>query len=106
MGKTIIEKILSQHAGKDLSTGEVGICRVDFCFSQDGTTSLVLDGLEKIKTPLKNPKRYAMFVDHSSPSPNMGVSRVHSRMRNFATAHKNRMYYVGCVISHQLVLEE
>jgi 3-isopropylmalate/(R)-2-methylmalate dehydratase large subunit len=106
MPKTIIEKILSNHAKKDLSAGDVGICSVDFCFSQDGTTSLVLDALEKRKVDIKKVKKYAMFIDHSSPSPNIGVSRVHSRMRQFSCENKNLLFDVGCGISHQLVIEE
>jgi len=106
MAKTIIEKILSSHAGKPLYAGDVGICRVDFCFSQDGTSSLVLDALAKFKKNIAMSKKYAMFIDHSSPSPNLGVSKVHSRMRNFSRDNKGRLYDVGCGISHQLVIEE
>ncbi len=106
MAKTVIEKILSHHARRDLSAGEVGICKVDFCFSQDGTTSLVLDALEKIAGAPRSPRKYAMFIDHSAPSPNLGVSRVHSRMRRFAHDYKSRLFDIGCGISHQLVLEE
>ncbi|MFA5271861.1 MAG: aconitase family protein, partial [Candidatus Omnitrophota bacterium] len=105
MGQTIIEKILSAHSKKPLVSGEVGICVVDFCFSQDGTTVLVLDGLSQLKA-LKVPKKYAMFIDHSSPSPSLGVSRVHSRMREFSKINKNLFFDVGCGISHQLVIEE
>ena len=104
--KTIIEKILSAHSGRSLVAGDVGICKVDFCFSQDGTTSLVIDSVNKTKKPLKTAKKYAMFIDHSSPSPNLGVSRVHSGMRKFAKANRNLFYDVGCGISHQLVIEE
>ncbi|MBN3040212.1 MAG: 3-isopropylmalate dehydratase large subunit [Candidatus Omnitrophica bacterium] len=106
MGKTIIEKILSSHAGRSLMAGDVGICKVDFCFSQDGTTSLVLDSLGKAKRKLKDSSKYAMFIDHSSPSPNLGVSEVHSRMRSFSKTSKSSLFDVGCGISHQLVLEE
>jgi len=106
MAKTIIEKILSSHAGKPLYAGDVGICRVDFCFSQDGTSSLVLDALAKFKKNIVISKRYAMFIDHSSPSPNLGVSKVHSRMRNFSRNSKSMLYDIGCGISHQLVVEE
>ncbi len=106
MAKTIIEKILSSHAGKPLEAGDVGICKVDFCFSQDGTTSLVLDSLDKSKGKITSPKKYAMFIDHSSPSPNTGVSRIHSRMRKFSKNNKSLLYDVGCGISHQLVSEE
>lgn len=105
MVQTIIEKILSTHSSKPLMSGDVGICAVDFCFSQDGTSTLVIDGLSQFKT-FKYPKKYAMFVDHSSPSPNIGVSKVHSKMRNFAKSNKSLFFDVGCGISHQLVIEE
>ncbi|MBN2120119.1 MAG: 3-isopropylmalate dehydratase large subunit [Candidatus Omnitrophica bacterium] len=107
MGKTIVEKIFSSHSNKPLTAGQVGICNVDFCFSQDGTTSLVIDSLNKFKkTRLKNLKSFAMFIDHSAPSPNLGVSAVHQSMRKFSLKHKNLLYDVGCGISHQLMLEE
>jgi len=106
MAKTIIEKILSSHSNSALKAGDVGICKVDFCFSQDGTTSLVLDSVAKSKGKILKPKKYAMFIDHSSPSPNIGVSRIHSGMRQFAKKNKSLFFDVGCGISHQLVIEE
>lgn len=105
MNQTIIEKILSLHSNKTLKSQEVGICTVDFCFSQDGTSILVLEGLKTLKS-LKSAKKYAMFIDHSSPSPNLGVSKVHSIMREFAKKNKNLLFDIGCGISHQLVIEE
>ncbi|MBU2265772.1 MAG: 3-isopropylmalate dehydratase large subunit, partial [Candidatus Omnitrophica bacterium] len=36
----------------------------------------------------------------------LGVSQVHSKMRNFSKANKNLFFDVGCGISHQLVIEE
>jgi len=106
MAKTIIEKILSSHANTSLKSSDVGICKVDFCFSQDGTTALVLDSIKKLRSTLTVPKKYAMFIDHSSPSPSIGVSRVHSRMRKFSKENKNLIFDVGCGISHQLMIEE
>lgn len=47
-----------------------------------------------------------MFIDHSSPSPNLGVSRVHSQMRCFSYHNRNLLFDVGCGISHQLAVEE
>ena len=32
MAKTIAEKILSNHCGKDVRAGDIAICDVDFCF--------------------------------------------------------------------------
>lgn len=106
MAQTIAEKIFSNHAKKSLQAGDVSVCEVDFCFSQDGTSSLVLDSLRKSKRSILKPKKYAMFIDHSSPSPNLGVSQVHSSMRKFQQRNKNLLYDVGCGISHQLIIEE
>ncbi|MBL7069551.1 MAG: hypothetical protein ISS34_06810, partial [Candidatus Omnitrophica bacterium] len=41
--KTIAEKILSNHAGRSLEAGDIAICDVDFCFGQDGTSSIIID---------------------------------------------------------------
>ncbi|MFH0941037.1 MAG: ankyrin repeat domain-containing protein [Candidatus Omnitrophota bacterium] len=43
MGKTIAEKILSLHAGKDLKAGDFAVCDLDFCFGQDGTSGIIVD---------------------------------------------------------------
>ena len=55
MGKTIAEKILSAHSGRELKAGDFAICDVDFSFGQDGTSSIIIDrvrelGVEKLKT--------------------------------------------------------
>jgi 3-isopropylmalate/(R)-2-methylmalate dehydratase large subunit len=105
MAQTIIEKILSAHSSKILREGEVGICKVDFCFSQDGTTSLVLDGVSQFNNA-KLSQDYAMFIDHSAPAPNIAVAKVHSRMREFALKNQSLLFDVGCGISHQLVMEK
>lgn len=106
MAKTLIEKIFSSHANTSLKAEDIGICKVDFCFSQDGTTALTLDSLRNNKLGILNPKKYAMFIDHSSPSPNIGVSGVHSAMRKFQKENRNLLFDVGCGISHQLMIEK
>lgn len=104
MGKTIAEKILSKHAGRDLRAGDFSICKVDFAFGQDGTSSIIMDRLEELDaTRLKT--KFCMVIDHSAPSPNEGVSRVHKRMREFSEGHKNQLYDIGCGICHQVIPE-
>ncbi|MFH1771367.1 MAG: 3-isopropylmalate dehydratase large subunit [Candidatus Omnitrophota bacterium] len=106
MNQTTVEKILSRHAKSRLQANDVAICLVDFCFSQDGTSSLVIDALSQFHRKLHSSKNYALFIDHSAPSPSVGVSRVHSQMRNFSRVTKSRLYEAGCGISHQLIIEE
>jgi len=47
-----------------------------------------------------------MIIDHSSPSPNIGVSEIHKKMRDFAKDLDVGMYDVGCGVCHQLVPQE
>ncbi|MCK9431572.1 MAG: 3-isopropylmalate dehydratase large subunit [Candidatus Omnitrophica bacterium] len=104
MGKTIVEKILSKHAGKDLSAGDFAVCKVDFAFGQDGTSSIIIDqirqlGIKKLKTS------FCMVIDHSAPSPSEGVSRVHQKMRRFAEDFNTDIFDVGCGVCHQVIPE-
>jgi 3-isopropylmalate/(R)-2-methylmalate dehydratase large subunit len=104
MGKTIAEKILSNHARKDLRAGDIAICDVDFCFGQDGTSSIIIDSFKKlgVKKAFDKAKFY-MIIDHSAPSPNIGVSEIHKKMRVFAKTLGVGMYDIGCGVCHQLV---
>jgi 3-isopropylmalate/(R)-2-methylmalate dehydratase large subunit len=106
MGKTIAEKILSDKSGKDLYAGDVALCRVDFCFGQDGTSSLIIDGFKKLgRKKVYNPSRFAMVIDHNAPSPNIGVSAVHRKMRDFAGSFKVMLYEPGRGVCHQIIPE-
>jgi len=104
MPKTIAEKILSKHAGRDLSAGDFAICKIDFAFGQDGTSSIIIDrikelGVTKLKTA------FCMVIDHSAPSPSEGVSRVHKKMRDFSNNFKTEIFDIGCGVCHQVIPE-
>ncbi|MCX5696144.1 MAG: 3-isopropylmalate dehydratase large subunit [Candidatus Omnitrophica bacterium] len=104
MSKTIAEKILSAHAGKDLKAGDFAVCQVDFTFGQDGTSSIIIDrikelGVKELKTA------FCMVIDHSAPSPSEGVSRVHKKMRGFAQEFGQNIFDVGCGVCHQVIPE-
>ncbi len=104
IAKTVAEKILSNHAGKELKAGDFAICKVDFSFGQDGTSSIIIDrlkelGLEQIKT------KFCMVIDHNAPSPSEGVSGIHKRMREFAKRYNTGLYDIGCGVCHQVIPE-
>lgn len=106
MGKTIAEKILSYHSGKSVRAGDIAICKIDFCFGQDGTTGLIIDGFKALKT--KKPfdrKKFYMVIDHSAPSPNIGISEVHKKMREFARQFGLGLYDIGEGVCHQIIPE-
>lgn len=104
MGKTIAEKILSNHAGRELKSGDIAICDVDFCFGQDGTSSIIIDSFKKLGVKSAFDKsRFCMVIDHSAPSPNIGVSEIHKKMRQFAKTFDVGLYDIGCGVCHQLI---
>ena len=104
MPKTIAEKILSNHSGRDLKAGDFALCKIDFAFGQDGTSSIIIDrvrelGLSVLKTD------FCMVIDHSAPSPSEGVSRVHKKMRGFSADFKTALFDIGCGVCHQVIPE-
>src|SRR3989338_10824983 len=105
-GKTITEKIFSAHCLKGVMPGEVAFSNIDFCFGQDGTSTLIIDAFRKLEAKKDfNKNRFCMVIDHSSPSPNIGVSEIHKKMRAFAKEHKLRLFDVGSGICHQVIPE-
>ena len=46
MGKTIIEKIISEHCGKEVSAGEFVVANVDVTAVQDGTGPLTIQEIQ------------------------------------------------------------
>src|SRR3989338_9926135 len=104
MGKTISEKILSGHSGKDLKAGDIAICNVDFCFGQDGTSSIIIDSFKRLGVKqVFDKSKFYMVIDHSSPSPNIGTSAVHKKMRAFARDFNLGLYDIGCGVCHQVI---
>ncbi|MCX5703262.1 MAG: 3-isopropylmalate dehydratase large subunit [Candidatus Omnitrophica bacterium] len=104
MGKTIAEKILSSHAGRSLKAGGFAVCKVDFAFGQDGTSSIIIDRIKELGADSLKTK-FCMVIDHSAPSPNEGVSRVHKKMRGFSREYKTQLYDIGCGVCHQVIPE-
>jgi 3-isopropylmalate/(R)-2-methylmalate dehydratase large subunit len=106
MAQTIAEKILSSHSGKKIKAGDYALCKIDFCLGQDGTSGLIIDAIDKMQVKKLNGKsRFCMVIDHSAPSPNIGVSAIHKKMRNFAKDRHLKLYDIGCGVCHQVVLE-
>jgi len=104
ISQTIAEKILSSHCGRSLKAGDFAVCKVDFTFGQDGTSSIIIDrinelGVKKLKT------EFCMVIDHSAPSPSVGVSRVHQKMRDFSKTFKTKIFDIGCGVCHQVIPE-
>ncbi len=93
MKQTITEKILSNHAGRNVTSGELIIADIDAVMVQDGTGPLAINEFKKLnKTKIYNPARTILFIDHAAPSPRKELSNSHTVLREFAKEY-------GCVLS-------
>jgi 3-isopropylmalate/(R)-2-methylmalate dehydratase large subunit len=106
MGMTLAEKILSEHAGKEVCPGEIVVVKVDLTYTQDGTGPLALRKIQEMELEeVYNPKKTIFFFDHASPSPRFELSNDHTFMRDFAKRTGSQVSDVGYGISHQVVAE-
>lgn len=107
MGMTLAEKILSEHAGKEVKAGEIVVVKVDLAYAQDGTGPLAARKVLELGFPeIYNPRRTIFFFDHAAPSPKFELSNDHSFLRDFARKTGARVSDVGSGISHQVVAEK
>jgi len=106
LGKTLVEKILSQKSGREARSGDTVIAKVDLVFAQDATGPLAVrqfqaGGFEQVA----NPQQTALFLDHAAPSPNKELSADHMLLRHFARQTGCLIYDVGDGVCHQVVAE-
>ena len=105
--RTISEKILSSHSGQAAKSGDIIIANLDFMMGQDGTSGIIVDSFQKMGSEkIADPSKFAICIDHSAPSPNIGVSTIHKKIREFAKSKGAILYDVGCGVCHQLLPEQ
>ncbi|MFY1112725.1 MAG: 3-isopropylmalate dehydratase large subunit [Methanosarcinaceae archaeon] len=100
------EKIISEHAGKEVSAGDIVVAAVDVAAVQDGTGPLAVQQLEKMGlVQAKNPERTVLFIDHAAPSPHKDLSNAHKILRGFAKKTGVDLSEVGTGVCHQRLVE-
>ncbi|MDI6808625.1 MAG: 3-isopropylmalate dehydratase large subunit [Candidatus Eisenbacteria bacterium] len=107
MGRTITEKIFSEHLGRNVAAGELVVLPVDVAMVQDGTGPLTVQELEKMNiSRVVNPKTRILFIDHASPSPRKELSNAHIMLRKFAKKTGVVLSESGDGVCHQRLVED
>lgn len=106
MKQNITEKIISEHAGKEVKAGDVIFADVDWAFVQDGTGPLTVDVIKEMEKDVHNPEKKCIFLDHASPSSKFQLSDTHNKLRNYAQKQDMKISEVGEGICHQKMAEE
>lgn len=106
MGKTISEKIISEHTERDVSAGEFVVARVDVAMVQDGTGPLSVQELQKLGMErVFDKKNTILFIDHASPSPKKELSNSQKKLREFSKKTGACLSEVGEGVCHQRLVE-
>jgi len=106
MGKTIAEKIISEHCEREVQAGDFVITKVDICLVQDGTGPLAIRQLQKINLEkVQNPEKTVLFIDHAVPSPCKELSNDHITLREFTRKTGACLSDIGDGVCHQVVVE-
>ena len=105
-GRTASEKILSAHAGREATAGDIVICRPDLILGTDASTPMAIDYFEAmggVRVPW--PDRILLARDHYAPPTTAATRGFHARMESFAYEHGIELLPVGGGISFQVALE-
>lgn len=107
MPKTIAEKILSEHSGRDIGAGEIAVVDVDLVMAQDGTGPLAISQLKKMGfETVASPSKSILFIDHAAPSPRKELSDSHKILREFAGSTGAVLSEINEGVCHQILVEK
>ena len=105
MGKTISEKILGSHAGREARAGDIVIADIDHIMAQDGTAPLAIRSFKSMGDRVARPECVILCIDHNAPSPLRSISELHALMREFASQQGLELSDIGEGVCHQVMLE-
>jgi len=106
MAKTLAEKILGEHAGGEVSPGDIVVAAVDVAFMQDTTGPLAIRQFQAAGFDgIAESVGAAIFLDHAAPSSTREMANDHILLRDFAGDTGCRLFDVGDGVCHQLVAE-
>ncbi len=109
MGMTITEKILRDHAGKDVYPGELIMARVDLILANDITAPIAIKEFKKIGVKdVFDRNRIAFIPDHFTPQKDIKAAEQCKLLREFAKEYNLGLYFeVGRMgIEHALLPEQ
>ncbi len=106
MGKTMAEKILGKHAGKEVTAGDIVIADVDFLMTHDGNRPLSIQVFEDMGgKKVFDPRKLMVAIDHAPSSPTPVVANLHRQIRAFVKEQGCQFYQAGEGSCHQLMVE-
>lgn len=107
--RTLAEKLIGRATGRNVTAGEIVICRPDFAMGTDGSVPMAIDYLAQMQgsTPCPvDPGQLVFALDHYGLRSGPNALRLQEQARRFARDHGIALFDVGDGIGHQLMIEE
>lgn len=107
MGKTIAEKILSDHAGIDAKAGDIVLSDIDLLMGHDWNAALTVQVFREMGgDKVFDPEKIVFVVDHGVPTINENIADLQKQTEDFAFSQGTTLYPSGAGICHQLLPEQ
>ncbi|HSB46564.1 MAG TPA: 3-isopropylmalate dehydratase large subunit [Candidatus Bilamarchaeum sp.] len=101
---SLVEKILSCHAHREVHAGETIIADVDLLMAHDVTCAWSIEPFKKIAQRVFDPKKIVVPFDHIFPSSHMGASVMQKKVMEFCREQGIATLYDG--VGHQVLAEK
>jgi 3-isopropylmalate dehydratase large subunit len=107
MGKTFVEKVFGNKAGREVRAGEIVSVEPDFVMSHDNAAAISATfkkiGIDKIKYP----ERVVIILDHEIPAPKESSAINHQEIREFVKKQNITHFFdINHGICHQVFVEQ
>lgn len=103
-GQTLVQKILSAHAGRKLAVGEMAVVPVDYVLAHDTTTAWAIEPFGQIAEKVFDPSKIFIFFDHAFPAPSTQFAEMHRKIERFCKQQGIKIHYDG--VCHQVMAEK
>lgn len=100
---TLVEKIISNHAGKKVTVGETTVVDVDLLMAHDTTCAWTIDPFYKIGKKVFDPKKIVVPFDHVFPASSDSTAKLQKKIRDFCKEQGIEILYDG--VCHQILAE-
>ncbi len=93
MGQTITEKIFSQHAGREVTAGEIVRVDIDMIIGNDITTPISIRAFEESGAEKLAKDNFCIVLDHYIPAKDIASANQAKISRNFAYKHDLKYFF-------------
>lgn len=102
---TLVEEIISNRIGRQVSAGDTVVAPVDCALAHDVTGPLAIEAFERMGMPLHDPDGVVLVFDHVMPAATVAAAELHQRIRRFAAQHALRNLFAEG-ICHIVMVEK